>query len=879
MDIDDDQTDETIPEGAILMTANNILNLLEYSEQLTNEEDLFSDEIYISILSNLLTDKKFDIKPGNTKEEKVKSLNKLLKLLSEILETDLSQISAEGIIMEHDKASAKSFLELLEELIKTLMNANLAEEEESEKDDNEKKDKKEKEKKESYSENNDDENNFIKTNISEGNIYGGNKNKFNLDDIGDDNEKDEENEINQNYKVNQKGLNKDEEININDLRNEQEKEEKIKKSEGREKENEEGNENEKEKNHKKSKSKETSKKDILSSQDEADNKFAEDALDLNYNLDDKGNLSGTPIMNVSHISDLSQKKNTSKEKDIEIEKTSDKKKNKKYSSENIEDNSDYKKTIKSIKTKSNKSTSNKNIESTSKKNIDDDIPDLFIDKNKKSQNSNKFEYDDDDEDEEKIKKIKNDNNNYFDEESNMEEENFYVPHSVPRAYNKMQLPSASKETESSQQNNRKLIKESNSSLTNSNISFHSKHSKKSSHNRNIDEFNDISNTSTNKKNSKLNTNKKSSTKKNENKISTNKKEESFTGTKSNRSNKSKKSQKSQRQTEEDENEEESASDISKSSVYTNAHEKSVKSTASKKSEGSKKNKSITNSEKNKTSSKKSIKPSQKYNFKDLMGIEIPMTDEEIKYEVMKELKKLYGDKAKQYFNKNFLEVIIENVKLARKTILKMETGIEPDDNFSKEFMLKYQKEIQKILKYYMEEKKRENNYKQNAIMSIGQNIKFMKKLKEVELKNILNEIEYKKKEREMQNEEEQNQIMLYPSYCYELEKQIYLAETQNQIDLINYIEEEKKKSIEESKKTYNDRIAILTELLRRERRERINKKRLNQRLDYELKNMSKRRLKKQVEDMLDQIDEEDRKMNNDDNNNQEEIEKILNNFY
>ena len=31
--------------------------------------------------------------------------------------------------------------------------------------------------------------------------------------------------------------------------------------------------------------------------------------------------------------------------------------------------------------------------------------------------------------------------------------------------------------------------------------------------------------------------------------------------------------------------------------------------------------------------------------------------------------------------------------------------------------------------------------------------------------------------------------------------------------------------------------------------------------------------------MLDQIDEEDRKINNEDNNNQEEIEKILHNFY
>ena len=31
--------------------------------------------------------------------------------------------------------------------------------------------------------------------------------------------------------------------------------------------------------------------------------------------------------------------------------------------------------------------------------------------------------------------------------------------------------------------------------------------------------------------------------------------------------------------------------------------------------------------------------------------------------------------------------------------------------------------------------------------------------------------------------------------------------------------------------------------------------------------------------MLDQIDEEDRKINNEDYNNQEEIEKILHNFY
>ena len=42
MDIDDDQNEESIPDGAILMIANNILGLLEYSDQLTDEEVLFS---------------------------------------------------------------------------------------------------------------------------------------------------------------------------------------------------------------------------------------------------------------------------------------------------------------------------------------------------------------------------------------------------------------------------------------------------------------------------------------------------------------------------------------------------------------------------------------------------------------------------------------------------------------------------------------------------------------------------------------------------------------------------------------------------------------------------------------------------------------------
>ena len=77
-------------------------------------------------------------------------------------------------------------------------------------------------------------------------------------------------------------------------------------------------------------------------------------------------------------------------------------------------------------------------------------------------------------------------------------------------------------------------------------------------------------------------------------------------------------------------------------------------------------------------------------------------------------------------SKNYLELIIENIKLARKTILKMEKEERPDDYFTKEFMIKYQKEIQKLLMYFIEQRKKEKNNTKKAIMNIGKNINFIR---------------------------------------------------------------------------------------------------------------------------------------------------------
>ena len=152
--------------------------------------------------------------------------------------------------------------------------------------------------------------------------------------------------------------------------------------------------------------------------------------------------------------------------------------------------------------------------------------------------------------------------------------------------------------------------------------------------------------------------------------------------------KERQSTKSKIEINEEENQDED--DISKSSEYSKEVVKSSKSSSSKKS--------LKSSNKSKASSKNqqkiSEKKSDKNNFnKNLIYFEIPISNEEVKYIIKKEIRKLYGDKAPRYFSKEILELIYENLKLAKKEIIKYETGQESDDFFSREFFNKYQKQM------------------------------------------------------------------------------------------------------------------------------------------------------------------------------------------
>ena len=729
----------------ILKIANNILHLLDYSQKLTDEEILFSDEFYISILTNLLTEQNKELIPGQTPEQKVKSLKNLIRTLSDIIEIDLSQINAEGIIMNHDKESAKSLLELIEELIKTLINSNTIEAKE---ENNNKKNKKEENEYESYeSEELINENDINSVNIKKL------RERMKLsDDI--DNEENENSSYKRKYAELEDGID-----NLNDNFEEEEKE----------------NENK--------------------------------SMNINYNSEDKNNESGSRVMNVSHISEM--------EKNKIQELSSSKEKNKK--NKKIKD---------IIELEENNPSSKKSNTKTNKKKYEE-IPNLLINKIKKdTDNNNNIEKEND---EESIKY-----NNYLESNSNMGESNLYgeenynVPQSVPRAYNKLHLSNDSNESENSNNHyirskkklNKKKEKENQSSNnTNSNIN----------NEKNItDEYNEeINISSTNKKNKEVTLNSKKISENNEKNI--------------------------QNVNEEEED------DISKSSDYSqNVQKSSKKSSASKISKN--KNKKIS--------------------YENINYIEIPMSNEEMKYLIKKELRKLYGEKASQYFKKDFLELISENLKETRKAIIKYETGKEADDFFSREFFQKYLKEMQKIIKNCINELNKENVYKKNVIMNLGNNIKIVKKLKDAENKEISNDIENKKNDFNSRNDEinmnNLNQILMYPKYCYELQKKIHLLQIQNQIEFNYALEQERENKLEETKKNYEEHISTLNKILKQRKKERLNKKKFGELLEFSLKEMKKSKLRKQIEDMLDQIDEDDEKINVEDNN--EQIEKIMKNI-
>ena len=774
----EDEQSDTVPEGALLSIANNILSLLEYSSELENEEDLFLDDFYIAIVSNLVSDRKFNIVPGKTKAEKVKSLDALIQFLSQIIEMDFSQISAKGIIEEHDRVSAKCLLELIEELIKALIEQN-GEEEQSEKEAHSIS---EDMKRPNISDGNigrginqfdDDENNdevhneTSELNINEKNseddiiqVHESNENEDNILDSHSDKSHKSDNidDSNKDIQISTQNVNKTDNIENNLTTNNNESSEilignrsclepldieKIMRMnqdesymrhtmtqndisryarEYAEAEEEEANENE---------------------HNEEEMKYAPlEVLEVSHD----NNLEETPIKNVSHISEVSKSKENSEQQHILSKKRSD-----------IHSNEMNNKEV--------------NIDKISS-NIDKDITGSYV-SYKKEDSEDKGE-----------------------EEMENEDEYFNQSNSIRSAA----MPQ--------QRQHINLTSSDNSLNSYNNISKQDNTPSEKKSNRNISKTSSIKNVS-------------------------------------NKSNKSKnKSNISQ-------------SDISKTSIHTNPNNN---------------NKSEV---KNTKSSSSSILE------------ELPLSNEELQYEIMKELHRIYGNKLDRVLlnynaqnSQSVIDLIIRNIKLARQKTMKIANRIpNPDDLVTKEFIHRYNKELQYILKYYKKEKMQRNSFQERALRTITQNVKVMKKIQEIQTKKIESEIEQKRKAREVRNHHNQLRMCneIYAK-AFQFEKEKYIEETANQMELRRIENEEKRKAMVEIEKYYKDKIAILQELLRREKREREIEHRAKIQFLSQLERERKGEFRRQIDEVLERFDEEDKKAELNDNN-QEEIEKIFNLYY
>ena len=783
-------------DDALISLANMIFSQLSIKKQIKSEEELFSDKVYIDIIGTLIQNIQGEITPGKTPDEKIENIGLLLSILNKLFETEFD-IDPKKIIIEKDKESVNSLLELLFEITTTLLNSGA----EFEEDDDDLEDR-----------------------------------KFNNSDPG--------------------------------MKNEDESVESLRLGKNK-------------KSGKKSGKKSEKKKDKI--KEGLDKEKSQSGENLFFDKDNKDN-------------------------DLDLDNENEEKKNNSDDDEIIRKNTD----------EENINLTNENNENemnSEKKTYD--IPGLLegdIEKSKSKSKSN-IELDNDndndlEEEEFNIQKNKYDLGNLGNSDDDNSSMNNKLANSVPQPMEKPMLTNNNssedyidlrknqkskekKDDDDFDYNYNDELEEknnSNSNTSNMNISLHSKKSKSKKEQKIIDDSNSKYNESSNKKSNNKNKNKKTNnntgTNSNNNKINnknnTNKKttkkpsgstsRKNLTGTQSNIS---------------------LNDDISKSSVYTN----SLRPAPNPNEKNDKKNTEPQNSRKS------SIKTKSKSSASTIINSEIPLNTQGFKFELIKELKKLYGKKIGKVLqgpNNSYsnLDLVLQEFKLAKKQEKLMKNAEKNSDNsklnvnlsteepiLTKDFLLKNERLLQLMLQICDQKLKIKKSEQEKYVREIGQNLPFMKKLKDYESKRLENEIANKKFFYKNNNnflEELYFCRKIYENFL-QLETEKFTREMES-INIINTMKlEEKANNISEIEEYYKNKIAILNEIGRREREENRRSKQEDELIYYQLSSMPKRELKKKLKIILNSIEDDiypvnEEVENNNMQNNQEEIEKILNNY-
>ena len=267
--------------------------------------------------------------------------------------------------------------------------------------------------------------------------------------------------------------------------------------------------------------------------------------------------------------------------------------------------------------------------------------------------------------------------------------------------------------------------------------------------------------------------------------------------------------------------------------------------------------------------------------------EAPIIEESYRNEIMKEIKRIYGDRLDNIFlkhnlenSRNTFELALRNIKLAKQKMMKIGNRIpEADDLKTKEYLLRYEKERQMMEVNYNREQKKLNFFEERAINNFKQNIKDMKKAKEIEARKTENEIERRRKAQEVRNHH--NQI----KFCNEiyqkalrLEKEKNLEKIQKKREKNKKENEEKRLAMERIENYYKDQIRLLKEILENEKKQKEIEHRAHIQMLSKLEKEKKNEFKKELDNIFDRFDQEEKK-NEFERKNKKELAKIFDSYY
>ena len=283
----------------------------------------------------------------------------------------------------------------------------------------------------------------------------------------------------------------------------------------------------------------------------------------------------------------------------------------------------------------------------------------------------------------------------------------------------------------------------------------------------------------------------------------------------------------------------------------------------------------------------SQKSSNNNNNKTSSGENIQMDDDQLKYQIMKEFYKIYGDKLDYLFLKqntqlspNLIELALRNIKLAKEKMQKINSNIPPkDDPKILEYLQKYEKELEFMLLNYNKDQKKFEITKEREITNYSKSIKHKQKIDEIEKMKTDNELDRRQRAKDVRNYHNKIKFSnkIYKD-ALEQEKIKNLENIKYQKEIINKENEEKRKAMITIEKFYKDQIKMLKEILAKEKKERDMEHRAYMIILNQKEREAKEEYKKQLNEIFQKFDEEDR-IEQYENENNPEIKRIFDAYY